>query len=254
MIGIVGGVGPYAGLDLAKNVFDNTIAENDQDHLPLVMLSMSETILDRTEYLLGKVSNNPGEAIAKVILRMEEIGATVAGIPCNTAHAEKIFGLTKQLLDESNSEIKLLNMVEETIYMIKARHPDIKKIGILATTGSCLFGIYSKPLALAGFEPIIPPEQVQEEIVHAAIYDKTYGIKAITNPVTEKARENLLDTIGLLQQSGAELIIKGCTEIALAIPEQIVNDIPTIDPSIVLARKLIENLEPQKLKPFNSEK
>ena len=42
MIGIVGGVGPYAGLDLAKNIFDNTLAETDQQHLPLVMLSLPE--------------------------------------------------------------------------------------------------------------------------------------------------------------------------------------------------------------------
>ncbi|RLD19766.1 MAG: aspartate racemase [Bacteroidetes bacterium] len=249
MIGIVGGVGPYAGLDLAKNIFDNTIAESDQDHLPLVMLSMSETILDRTEYLLGEVVDNPGLAIADVLLRMEKTGATVAGIPCNTAHAEKIFSLTKQVLNEHDSQLKLLNMVEETINTIKVEYPNIKKVGVISTTGSCLFEIYSKPLQLAGFEAIIPPEQVQEEIVHPAIYDKAYGIKANTNPVTERAKEDLLDTIGLLQQCGAELIIKGCTEIALAIPDQIVNGVPTIDPSIVLARKLIEHENPSKLKP-----
>ena len=56
--------------------------------------------------------------------------------------------------------------------------------------------------------------------------------------------------IDLLKQSGAELVIKGCTEIALAIPEQIVHGIPTIDPSIVLARSLIKHVNPQKLKPL----
>jgi aspartate racemase len=250
MIGIVGGVGPYAGLDLANNIFANTIADSDQDHLPLVMLSVPETILDRTEYLLGKVDDNPGKAIANVILKMEKIGATVVGIPCNTAHAESIFGLTKQILEEHDSRLKLLNMVKETINTIKVDYPTMKKIGVLSTTGSCLFEIYSKPLKLAGFEPIVPTEQVQEEIVHPAIYDKAYGIKANTNPVTERAKEDLLNTIGHLQQCGAELIIKGCTEIALAIHQKAVNGIPTIDPSIILARSLIENINPQKLKPL----
>ena len=31
MIGIVGGVGPFAGVDLLKKIFDNTLAENDQE-------------------------------------------------------------------------------------------------------------------------------------------------------------------------------------------------------------------------------
>ena len=30
-IGVVGGLGPYAGLDLVKKVFDNTAASTDQE-------------------------------------------------------------------------------------------------------------------------------------------------------------------------------------------------------------------------------
>ena len=31
MIGIVGGVGPYAGVDLLRKLLDNTLANSDQD-------------------------------------------------------------------------------------------------------------------------------------------------------------------------------------------------------------------------------
>jgi len=249
MIGIVGGVGPYAGLDLAKNVFNNTLANTDQEHLPLVMLSVPETILDRTEYLLNIVEDNPGRAIANVILKMETIGATVAGIPCNTAHQKEIIGLTRQVLTENNAQILLLSLIDETIKAIVAEYPNFKKIGVLSTTGTYQFNIYSEPLKNAGLEPVIPPIDIQEKIVHPAIYNKDYGIKAKSNPVTDRARTDLLAMIDLLKQNGAELIIKGCTEIALAIPEQIVYGIPTIDPSIVLARSLIKHINPQKLKP-----
>ncbi|HEY5615808.1 MAG TPA: aspartate racemase, partial [Bacteroidota bacterium] len=34
IIGVVGGVGPYAGLDLVKKIFDQTTASIDQEHLP----------------------------------------------------------------------------------------------------------------------------------------------------------------------------------------------------------------------------
>ena len=249
MIGIVGGVGPYAGLDLAKNVFANTLADTDQEHLPLTMMSVPETILDRTEYLLNIVEDNPGRAIAEVILRMEAAGATVAGIPCNTAYQNDIIGLTKQLLAENNSKIKLLSMIDETIKAIIAEYHGLKKIGVLSTTGTYQFNIYSEPLKKARLEPIRPPFDIQKKIIHPAIYNKEYGIKAKSDPVTDRARTDLLAMIDLLKLNGAELIIKGCTEIALAIPEQIVDGIPTIDPSIVLARSLIQQLNPQKLKP-----
>lgn len=252
MIGIVGGVGPYAGLDLAKNVFDNTIAATDQDHLPVMMLSHPATILDRTEYLLGQIKINPGKAIAEVILRLEKAGATVAGIPCNTAHEESIFGLTKKVLAEYNSRIHLLNMVDETVAALKAQYPEIKHVGILSTTGTWKFGVYAQPLVAAGFTPVALKAEEQTELVHPAIYDKKYGIKAKSNPVTNKAREDLLAAILQLKEKGAELIIKGCTEIALAIPEKIVEGVHSLDPSIVLARSLIRTINPKKLKIIES--
>ena len=248
MIGIVGGVGPYAGLDLAKNIFANTVATTDQDHLPVILLSLPHTILDRTEYLLGKAPENPGKAIAEVILQLEKAGATVAGIPCNTAHEKDIFGLVRQVLADNKSEILLLNMVEETVKTIRQDYPQNKKIGVLSTTGTWQFGIYADPLQQAGLQPVTPNPEMQEKVVHPAIYDLTYGIKARSNPVTNKAREDLLAAIDSLQQNGAELIIKGCTEIALAIPEKVVAGVPTIDPSVVLARSLIRNFDPAKLK------
>jgi len=64
MIGIVGGVGPYAGLDLVRKLFNNTLAGSDQEHLDVVMISMPGSIPERTEYLLGRVKENPGRAIA----------------------------------------------------------------------------------------------------------------------------------------------------------------------------------------------
>lgn len=250
MIGIVGGVGPYAGLDLAKNVFDNTLAQSDQDHLDLVMLSLSHTISDRTEYLMGRDPVNPSDAIANVLLKMEKAGATIAGIPCNTAHAKEIFSLITNILNDASSELKLLNMAEETIREISLQYPRVKNVGVLSTTGTYKFGIYSKPLEEAGFHPIVPDFDTQDNVVHAAIYDLDYGIKSKSNPVTKIARNDLMKVSQKLINDGADLIIKGCTEIVLAIPEKEIFDTPTIDPSIVLARSLINHIAPEKLKPI----
>jgi aspartate racemase len=45
MIGIVGGVGPYAGLDLLKKIYDNTIANNDQEHLELFFFQCRQALM-----------------------------------------------------------------------------------------------------------------------------------------------------------------------------------------------------------------
>jgi len=39
-IGIVGGAGPYAGLDLAQKILQQTRAKNDQDYLPTLLIPL----------------------------------------------------------------------------------------------------------------------------------------------------------------------------------------------------------------------
>ena len=43
-IGIVGGVGPHAGLDLTRKLFDHSRAEADQAHLPVMLYSIPHPI------------------------------------------------------------------------------------------------------------------------------------------------------------------------------------------------------------------
>ncbi|HXJ99603.1 MAG TPA: amino acid racemase [Gelidibacter sp.] len=250
MIGIVGGVGPYAGTDLLNKIFNNTLASKDQEHLDAILLSMSSKIEDRTEYLLGKVKINPALAIVEVLHKLELIGSTIAGIPCNTAHSKKIFDTIQLELEKSKSRIKLLNMIDETVLFIASNYPDITKIGVLSTTGTYKSKLYASALRLKGYEAIVPPLEMQENTIHPAIYDKVYGIKTISNPIHPQARQNLLEGCSYLEEQGAELVILGCTEIPLAITESKINNMITVDPTNILARALIKYIDPLKLKPL----
>ncbi len=248
MIGIVGGVGPYSGIDLLKKVCNNTKANCDQDHIDAVLLSVPASIADRTEYLVGKVKVNPAIAIAAVLLKLEKTGATIAGIPCNTAHAEKIFQVIQSELEKAGSTMKIVHMIDETVAFIASTYPNITKVGVLSTTGTYQSGLYAKALQAKGYEAIVPTPQMQETVIHPAIYHPVYGIKAITDTAYPQARENLLQGMSFLQAQGAEAVILGCTEIPLAITEQEVEGIITIDPTNVLARQLIYSHSPDKLK------
>ena len=95
LIGIIGGVGPFAGLDLQRKILEQTVAAADQEHLPVISVSWPGPIADRTEYLLGRVPENPAYAILEQLRLLAAAGATVAGIPCNTAHAPAIFDVIR---------------------------------------------------------------------------------------------------------------------------------------------------------------
>ncbi|MDJ0645039.1 MAG: amino acid racemase [Flavobacteriaceae bacterium] len=249
MIGIVGGVGPYAGLDLSQKIFDNTIANCDQDHLDLIMLSLPSSIIDRTEYINDTSLENPGKSIATVVAKLESFGAKVVGLPCNTAHAEVIFSDIESNLAAQKCKVEVLNMVEQTLIFIKTHFPEIKEVGILSTTGTYKTKIYAKHLVNSGYKVHRPPFDMQEKIIHPAIYDLEYGIKS--NPQHAKSRSNLEQGLNYLKNQGAELIILGCTEIPLVIKERQFENIPLIDPTNILARALIGYVNTAKLKPYS---
>ncbi|MCI0708006.1 MAG: amino acid racemase [Ignavibacteriae bacterium] len=253
IIGVVGGVGPYAGLDLVRNVFDETIAQTDQQHLPVVLMSLPENIGDRTGYLLGASTTNPARSTVDVLQQLENAGVTVAGIPCNTMHAPRIFDAIIEGMKQRRLSIQLLHMVDEAVLFVRQYHPHIKKIGLLSTNGTAQSGVYQGAFERVGIQVVLPPDEIQQKHVHSSIYDPTFGIKAFSNPVTAQARQHLLSAISGLRTAGVDAVILGCTEIPLAIPEKSIDGTLLLNPTTVLARALISKTYPDKLKPLHKD-
>ena len=126
MIGIVGGMGPYAGIDLVKKIFDLTNASSDQDHIPVAMISTPHLIEDRTKYLTGHSKNNPGIAIAEIVNKLVSQGASIIGMPCNTAHAPPIFDKIKKVITNEEKKNKQHNIVAVGALYFSAILPAIK--------------------------------------------------------------------------------------------------------------------------------
>lgn len=249
LIGVIGGVGPYAGLDLLKKIFDQTIASKDADHLSVILLSEPEAIPCRTEFLLDQQSVNPGIALLERLRRLEEAGAQVAGIPCNTSHAQPIMGLILEKAREQGLKIKLLDMVQEVVDHCKKLGDAGLRPGVLATIGSYRTSVYQKAFKKAGVECVLPSQETMKS-VHKAIYDTEFGIKARSNPVSGQARDMVLAAILELKTLGAKSVVLGCTELPLAVPETDIYGIPVIDSTLILARALIRESAPHKLRPY----
>ena len=107
-------MGPYAGADLVRKVFDHTLTDGtDQSHLPVALLSYPHRLIDRSTFLFNETDINPAVAMAEIAEQLAGLGATVVGMPCNTAHAPPIFDVMVERLAETAPGLRALNMIDE---------------------------------------------------------------------------------------------------------------------------------------------
>lgn len=246
MIGIVGGIGPLAGVNLCKHIIRETKASKDQDHIPFLLESVPQNIPDRTAYILGEVNKNPGKPIAEALIRLAQSGATTGIIGCNTAHAPVIFDEVKTQLNRARVSLHLLHMIKESVdYIAGAGHH--KKVGILSTYGGRQVGLYKNQLEKTGIEPVSLPKDLAKA-THRAIYNPNDGIKT-KSQCTPKAKSILYKSLDYLIEQGVSSIILGCTEIPICIQETRYRKTPIINPMQIVARKAIELYDKTKLKP-----
>jgi len=246
LIGILGGMGPQAGLDLAEKLIKLTRTESDQGHVPFILFSLPEMVSDRTAFLLGRKETNPAYAIADQFEKMSTLGCTIAAMACNTAHAGPIFDVALDLLKRKGIELRILHMVRETVAHLQNTCPRIKRVGILGTEGTYRTGLYDQALEDAGIEAILPSSEIRKSI-HDAIYSTDFGIKASTGAVSERASETVRAAIHHLAELGAEAVILGCTELPLAVKNNQADGVQILDPARIIAEKLIRETYPEKL-------
>lgn len=243
MIGIVGGIGPLAGVDLYKKIVENTVALVDQDHLPVLLASLPGEIPDRTAFLLGDTDENPAHGLAKVIRMLEQAGAKQIAIACNTAHATPIFQPLLQLLERESFKAEIINLIDVTIQEIKAHQNNFQRIGILSTSGTYKTRIYQDALEHAGLEPYLLPYERHDVLVHQAIYE----IKIAGHSVGEQILAQLNMAVSELKAQGAQAIILGCTELGMI--EDLIDfkGLHIFNPNTIMARTLIQKHSPHKL-------
>ncbi|MFQ6125270.1 MAG: hypothetical protein ACE5R6_11800 [Candidatus Heimdallarchaeota archaeon] len=54
MIGILGGMGPEATVDLFKKIFKAMPAEKDQEHLRIIVVNDSQVLKEQMRYCMGE--------------------------------------------------------------------------------------------------------------------------------------------------------------------------------------------------------
>lgn len=230
-VGVVGGVGPAATVDFIHKIVRNTPAKRDQDHIKL-LVEQNPQIPDRTESLIGD-GPDPTISLYATCKKLESGDADIIAIPCNTAHAfvERI---------QPYLSIPIVNMLTVTVSYLRETFPALRSVGVLATTGTVESGVYEKALASQGLQQIVPGPALQARVMDA-IYGKE-GVKA--GFTTGQCQSDIAAAIDGLVSQGVEVIILGCTELPLLLPQTDFvaangTSIRLVDPTDVLARRCV---------------
>ncbi|PFN78566.1 aspartate racemase [Bacillus sp. AFS076308] len=219
IVGIIGGMGPLATVDLMNKIIFYTSAKKDQDHIHIIADNYSQ-IPDRTTAILGK-GTDPTPFIIQSAQRLENAGADFLVMACNTAHY--YFKSIKKSVN-----IPILHMPLETAHFLHVNN--IRNVGLLATDGTINTKLYQRSCQSYNINVIEPDMQMQKEVME--------GIYAIKGSDLEKGRLYLSKVANKLIKRGAEAIIAGCTEIPLVIKSS--QDIVIIDPTEILAKSAIK--------------
>jgi aspartate racemase len=232
-IGILGGMGPAATVDLFTKIVEGTKVKRDQDHLR-VLIDNNPKIPDRTLAIQGKASTPLTEMVRSAKI-LENAGADFIVIPCVTAHYY-YDSLQKRI------KIPILHVVEETMKYIEKKMKGMGRIGLIATEGTIHTGLFQKAFSNNAMELILPTPEVQRKWVTEAIYGKR-GIKAV-GP-SEHSKRFIREASESLIKQGAQAIIAGCTEVPLVLKGGDL-PIPVIDPISVLASAAVGKAQGKK--------
>ena len=194
-LGVIGGMGPLATVKFYDKIVLNTEAHNDNEHIDLIVLNHS-TMPDRTKCIIENKDTEFLNEIKKDLEILERIGIDVVAIPCNTSH---------YFYDEFKNftNLKIINMIEETILEIKRR--GIKKVAVFGTLGTLNSKVYNKYAKENGIE--VKELSLEDK---KTVMDIIYKIKE-TNNLESKDFVEILnrycddETIGII----------ACTELSL---------------------------------------
>lgn len=197
-IGIIGGMGPAATALLFQKIVENTDANADCEHIH-ILIDNCPQIADRTQAILSG-SDIPAKEICMIGKRLIHNGADLLLIPCNTSHYYYEYF-------QSELTVPVVNMITETAAY--CREQEIKKVGVLATTGTCKTGIFKKALEAQGIEPLFLCSDGQKELMNI-IYNQVKAGKIINT-------DNLRVYLDGLGKKGVDTFILGCTELPMAL-------------------------------------
>ena len=196
-VGILGGMGPEATVLLMSRIIAATPAQDDCDHIPL-LVDHNPQVPSRIRALLEGGGDDPGPVLARMAERLVAAGAEALALPCNTAHAyaPAIRG----------AGVPFLDMIELTADSIAADYGAGCRVGLLASPAVARAGVYDRAFAARGLEPVFTD---QPDLLLTAI-------KRLKRDAQDPQAPDIQQRIARdLLGRGCDLLLVSCTELSL---------------------------------------
>lgn len=199
LLGVLGGMGPLATVDLLQKIIEATPAAGDRDHAPVVAWNVPQ-IADRQLALAG-TGPSPLPQLLAGIAQLNRVGASQILIACNTAHhwyAEL----------SAASRAPILHIADATADSLR-RQP-AGRVGLIATQGTLDAGWFQLRFAALGCETLSPlPEEMNQWFVP--------GCYAVKRGDLRLGGELLDRLAAALVARGADRLVLACTEVPPAL-------------------------------------
>ena len=221
IVGVIGGMGPEATVDLMRRVIAATPASDDADHIHMIV-DNNPKIPSRIAALIDGTGESPSPEMCRMAKGLEASGASFIAIPCNTAHA---------YLDDVRDAVgvPVLDMPRLTANYLKGLFLAKQKVGVLASTSVLKIKHYDKVLAEVGLIPVYPQDQ-------SGLMTVIRNVKRGDTGATNRARFKRIAQ--QLYGSGCDVLLIACTELSM-LSDALGNSLPFTDAMDVLVNEIV---------------
>lgn len=220
-VGILGGMGPLATVDLFEKIVRCTPARSDQEHLKIIVYNNPQ-IPSRVAAIMDG-AKSPAAALVEAARLLERWGAELIAMPCNTAHYW--FEDVRQAVG-----VGLINMIENAAEYAAANMPGETAM-LLATEATVRTGLYQRAFAARGLALDVPGPREQATVTRA--------IEAVKAGELDGACLRAVDgVIAGCQRCGAEAFVAGCTEMPIVF-RHVGRRFRQVDPTLLLAQAVV---------------
>lgn len=222
IIGVIGGMGPGATVELMRRVIAATPATDDADHIRMIV-DNNPKVPSRIKALIEGGGDDPGPVLAAMARGLEAAGAEVLVIPCNTAH--HYLPVVKAAV-----AIPVLDVVELAAKRLIINTPPLRRIGMLASPAVRRVGLFDRRFSAHDLALVYPPEADQ-----AVVLELIRDVKA--GRVDETRMTAYESVARRLVIRGVDALLIACTELsARAAPQA---GVPVVDTLEVLVQAVV---------------
>ncbi|MFT7286116.1 MAG: aspartate racemase [Halieaceae bacterium] len=222
-VGIIGGMGPEATIDLMRRVIAATPAADDEDHIRMLVDSNPQ-VPSRIRALIDKTGPSPSPALEAMAKGLQRQGADFLAMPCNTAH--HYYPAIAAAVD-----VPVLNLMQLVSEYVVREQPGVERVGLLASTALSEIALYEPWFEESGVQILYPDTYSQSALMNLICAVKAGGAKSMGYTALRAAAEQL-------QASGADCLLIACTELSV-IADELQAAAPVYDASEILARAVV---------------